>query len=416
MPEQLTDADILNIRQLAKDVPELVRKIQAADAAAQKWGGINEAVDGVKKGLDAQLAQRKEELAALEKRLSGRLDELLTRANRPGGGDMHERTEADKRALRAFDRFLRKGERALNDEDMKALEGDDPSNGGFLIPAPLRGPIIQELILTSPIRQAAAPLTITQGDAWEDPEDNGVLAVGWVGEREARPATSTQTFNLRKTPLRELYAFPQATQRLIDDVGFDLGGYISQKIGAYFGKAEGTAFVNGNTPTQPQGILQNTEVDATTASGSAATVTADGILNLFAALATPDAVGISLFANRKSAFALRKLKDNQNRYLWEPGLPAGSRPGLQGDSLATVAATFAGVPIVETPDLADLGAGSKSFFVGNLRESYRIVDKMDIRIQVDPYTNKPYVGWYATKRTGGSVIKPRGIKIMTTGA
>ena len=414
MPEQLTDADILNIRQLAKDVPELAKRTQAAVEAEKKWGNVNDAVAGVTKGLEQQLEARKAELATLEKRLNGRLDELMTRANRPG--NMSERTEEDKRALRAFDKFLRKGERSLNDEDMKALEGDDPSAGGFLIPHPLRGPIIQELILTSPIRQAAAPITITQGDTWEDPEDTGTIATGWVGERASRPATATQTFNLRKTPLREVYAYPQATQRLIDDVGFDLGGYISQKIGAYFGKTEGTGFVHGSTPTEPQGILQNSEVDATTASGAAATVTADGVLNLFAALQTPDAVGISLFCNRKSAFALRKLKDNQNRYLWEPGLPAGARPGLQGDSLASVAATFAGVPIVETPDLVDLSAGSKSFFVGNLRESYRIVDKMDVRIQVDPYTNKPYVGWYATKRVGGSVIKPRGIKIMTTGA
>jgi HK97 family phage major capsid protein len=411
-PEPLSDAELQQLRELTTKTPQLLTRLEQLQEQAKKWP---ETAAPQLKALEEQLADTRKQRDVLEKKLNDRFDQVELRLNRPGAGAGNQLNDADKLAMRAFDKFLRRGATNLNPEELRALEGDDPKVGGFLIPRPLRGQIIEELVQVSPIRAHAAPVTITQGDAFEDPRDDGSFSAGWVGERQARPATGTPNFGAVKTDLKEMYAFPQATQRLIDDAGFDLAAYVARKIRERFGKLEGEGFVNGDGgELQPEGILQNGDV-ATVNSGSAAALTADGILNLFAAIPTAYAQGIELFMNRSAAFALRKLKDTQGRYLWEPGLPVGGLPGLQGNAVATPA-SFAGVPIVETPDLPNVAADAKVAFAGNLREAYRIVDKLDVRITPDPYTNKPYVGWYATRRVGGRVIVPGRIKILKVAA
>lgn len=412
-PEPLTDAELQQLRKLTTETPQLLTRLEQLQEQAKKWP---ESAGPQLKSLEDKLADVTAQRNALEKKIGERIDQVELRLNRPGAdGGQRQVSEADKLAMKAFDKFLRRGQQALSPEDVKALEGDDPKTGGFLIPRPLQGKIIEELVQISPIRANADPVTITQGDAFEDPVDEGSFSAGWVGERQARPATGTPNFGVRKTDLKEIYAFPQATQRLIDDAGFDLPAYIARKLRERFAKVEGEGFVNGDGgELQPEGIMVNEDVEVVN-SGSAAALTADGILNLYAAIPTAYAQGISLFMNRSAAFALRKLKDNQGRYLWEPGLPIGGQPGLQGNALMTPS-SFAGVPIVEIPDLPNVAANAKVGFAANLREAYRIVDKLDVRITPDPYTNKPYVGWYATKRVGGRVIQPARIKVLKVAA
>lgn len=419
--EPLTAAEVETIRKLPGELEGKLARLQQLEEQVRKWP---EQAGPQVRDLEAKIKTLTDERSALETRLGARLDELNLRLNRPAGPDAQRGpTEDEKLARRAVDKLLRRNFRldSLSSDERRAIEGDDAQSGGFLIPAPLRGPIIQELVLISPIRQACNPITITQGDSFEDPKDEGSFTGGWVGERESRPVTKnagTSKFGIYKTELRELEAYPQITQRMIEDVGFDLVGYASKKIAQRFAQVEGAGFISGDdSPTQPEGITKNPDVDWTTTTGNATSITAaDKLFDLMAAIPTLYAPGSQLFMTRKTSFALRKMKDSQGRYLWEPGLPAGLMPGLQGaGSLQTPANTFAGVQIVETPDLAELAAASKSIFMGNLAEAYRIVDKPDMRILQDPYSNKPYVGIYATKRVGGRVIVPKRIVGMTTG-
>lgn len=404
-----TEAEFAALADEAKKIPVKLKDLDDAIARAEKargdWGQGPEARV---KGLEKDLADAKAARDDLEKRLGGRLDEFETRMNRPGAGG-HQGDKDHAAALKAFGEYLRKGTVSA---ELKTLATNDGPQGGFLLPAPMRGKLIEELVQISPIRANASVITITDGNALEIPRDEGSFTQGWVGETAARPATGNSTFAKLLVALREQYAFPQATQNMLDDVP-DIEGYIARKTAQIFAKKEGNAFLLGDDVTQPEGILNNaTIVAAKVKSGSAGAVAADGLLNLIADLPTEYAPRASLFMSRKTKFGLRKLKDSQNRYLWEPGLPTGSATPGSGLPQA-LPDTFAGVPIIETPDMPEIGAASKSILYTDFRLSYQIVDKATVSVLRDPYTNKPNVGFYSTRRVGGRVVLPNAARLQT---
>lgn len=411
----LTDAELQTLEAEVKKIPalkaELDAAIKRADDAAGKWGQGPEARI---KGLEQELTTSKGALAELEKRLGARVDEVRTEFNRPGGRDVRGQTEMDKKALKAFSAFIRKGTMSpdlVPDVEGKTLATNDNANGGFLVPAPMVGRLIEELVQISPIRANSSPVTIGDGDALDLPRDEGSFSQGWVGETDARTATTTSTFAKLRIPLREQYAFPKATQKMLDDAAFDIEGYIARKLAEKFAYAENYAFINGDNVTQPQGMLEATSGVSTVSTGGSGVITTDGLLNLIAALPTPYASRAALFMNRATMFAIRKLKDTVNgRYLWEPGLPQQSATPGSGLTQPNPS-TFAGVPIVETPGLPDLGAGTKPIIYTDWRLSYQIVDKSSVGLLRDPYTDKPNVGFYATRRVGGRVVLPTAAKI-----
>lgn len=410
----LTDAELDQLKNEAAKIPvkllELEGAVKRADEAAGRWGQGPEARV---KALEEDLKNAKSARDEIEARYNARIDELETRLNRPGAG---EAKGQDVEAKKAFADYVRRGivGPGLQAAEGKTLATNDGANGGFLMPAPLVGALIQELVQVSPIRAHAAPNTISQGDALDYPAEDGSFEQGWVGETQSRPATANLKFKKLHVPVREQYAFPKATQKMLDDSSFNVEQYINQKLAQSFGKQENYAFLHGDDVQQPQGLLTHADVSQVK-SGSAAAVTADGLLDLIAAMPTEYTRGASLFMNRKTTFALRKLKDSQNRYLWEPGLPTGS--ATPGSGLTQpLAPTFAGVPIVETPDMPDVAANSLAVVYTDWRQSYRIVDKATVGVLRDPYTDKPNVGFYSTRRVGGRVVLPAAAKIQKIAA
>lgn len=405
----LSDAELEVLQKEAAKLPELRTALEAAikraDAAAGAWGTGPESRI---KGLETELLGAKQARDELEKRYNARIDEIETRMNRPGGAGSHAKeSEVDALARKEFVDYVRKG------ITPKTLATNDGANGGFLLPKPMVGRMIEELVQISPIRAHANALTITEGDALDVPRDEGSFTAGWVGEGQARAATSHSTFAQVKVQLREQYALVKSTQRMLDIVP-DIEGFISRKQSQIYAKKEGLAFLLGDNVNEPEGLMGNADV-TTVKTGHASEVKADGLLDLIAALPTEYAPGAKLFMNRKTKYALRKLKDSQNRYLWEPGLPgANATPGsglTQG-----IPDTFAGVPIVETPDIVDVAANTKSILYTDWRLSYQIVDKPVITVLRDPFTDKPNVLFYGTRYVGGRVVNPKAAKIQKTEA
>lgn len=373
-------------------IERLKQKEQALEKLAEDMDTRLKDYQDLPSGIGDQVTRLEQEIQDLEKR-----------ANRPGHGPSEgaSETQEDAEYRKAFDNFLRRG---IEAPELRALETDDPTKGGYVVPQAMQKAMIDELVEISPIRAFAAQQTITQGDALDVPIDEGGWGQGWVGERGDRSETTTGTLGMRRVALREQYAFPHVSQRMLDDAGINVEQWLGRKLAEKFAQEEGKQFVTGDDVLQPQGIIAEAErtgteinVKETASSGALDT---DDVLDVLYEPKTGYARNARLFANRKINLALRKLKDDNSQYLWQPSVAGGEPP------------TFAGVPISEVPDMdAAVSAGNHVLMFADLSRSYQIVDKSTVAMLRDPYTNKPHVGFYTTRRVGGRVILPEAITV-----
>jgi HK97 family phage major capsid protein len=293
--------------------------------------------------------------------------------------------------------------------------GSDPDGGYFVLPA-LSTTMTKKLYDVTAMRRLARVETITAGSHWEEPVDNDQVASGWVGENDLRPMTGTPRIGMLKVPLNEVYALPPVNQALLDMVGFDLGGWLFNKIVEKFGRDEGTAFISGDGILKPQGMLAyptSTAADATRpwgtiqyipsgASGAfAGSNPGDVLRDLTWKLRTPYRAGASFLMNSNTISAIDKMKDGMGNYLFRPGLTAG------------VPGTLLGYP-VEIDDVAmpDIAANSLSIAFGNFQRAYVIIDRIGIKLLIDPYSSKPNVLYYAYKRVGGGLANSEAVKFL----
>lgn len=353
-------------------------------------------------------------------RLSEQVSALETALARPGIGTKAARNPAETAHATAFSAFLRKGiDHELPGLEKKAMSVASDPDGGYLVTAEVAERIVRRLYDASPMRRIASVVAITS-DAIEGMLDIGEAAAGWVTESEARAETGSPQVGLWRIPVHELYAEPRVSQKLLDDASFDVEAWLAQKIADKMGRAENAAFVAGSGVGMPRGFT--TYGTAATADGGrpwgtlqhvptgvsgafAASNPGDTLIALTYALKAPYRPGAGFVMARATAAEVRKLKDTSSgQYLWQPGLAAGSPASLLG------------YPVTEAEDMPALGADSLSIAFGNFREGYAIVDRLGIRTLRDPYTAKPQVKFYTTKRVGGDVLDFDAIKLMKFGA
>lgn len=338
-----------------------------------------------------------------------RLDQIETAYNRPALGtelEVKADTRKNSEYSKAFRNYLCKGmDAGLEVFQTKALSvGSDP-DGGYLVTPAMSSKIVQSIFETSPVRQLASVETIST-DALELIDDHSQAVAGWTSETGSISETSSPTLAKRNIPTHELYAQPKATQKLVDDAAIDVESWLSGKIADIFGRTQNTAFISGNGIGQPRGILTYAagtnwgQIQQVT-SGSSAQVTADSLINLFYALKDAYMRRASFLINRSVVQQVRLLKEaTTNQYLWQPGLAAGAPDTLMG------------VPVYMAADMPVAAANSLSVAVGDFKSAYQIVDRHGIRILRDPFTEKPFVKFYATARVGGDVINFEAIKLL----
>lgn len=317
---------------------------------------------------------------------------------------------------RAFDAYLRcKGdERNLGPDTVKALSvGSDP-DGGYVVDPDTSGRIVARIFETSPMRQYASIQSIGT-DALEGLHDNDEAASGWVGEEGSRTETSTPQLERYRIPVHEIYAKPAATQKLLDDAAIDMEAWLQGKVTDKFARTENTAFVTGNGVLKPRGFTTYPDyASAGVFEVGAIERFASGVNGDFAAAPNGGDVLIDAiyglkaqyrsngvwFMNRSTTGEVRKLKDSDGAYLWQMGIAAGQP------------ATLLGYPVASFEDMADLATGSLSIAFGDMREAYQIVDRIGVRVLRDPFSNKPFVEFYSTKRVGGDVVNFEAIKLV----
>ncbi|HYE29004.1 MAG TPA: phage major capsid protein [Allosphingosinicella sp.] len=351
---------------------------------------------------DEQLAQLKDEMAQLKSRIDA---QALAQARPALSG-------AKPPASPFVEHYLRKGLEA--GVELKAVAGTSDAAGGYAVPEEIDAEIGRLLTAISPIRRIANVVRVGSA-GYRKLVTAGGTPSGWVSETAGRPETATPTFHEVAPPSGELYANPAASQAMLDDAAFDVEAWLASEIATEFARAEGSAFVSGNGVNRPKGFLAAPtaiQVDSIrpfgtlqyistgVAGGFPAEAPQDKLIDLVQALRPPYRQGAAFVMNSATAARIRKFKTDDGAFLWQPGLAAG-----QPDSLL-------GYPVVEAEDMPDVAADSFSIAFGNFRAGYLIAERTETQILRDPYTNKPFVHFYATKRVGGQVANSEAIKLL----
>ncbi|MBB4087037.1 HK97 family phage major capsid protein [Sphingomonas carotinifaciens] len=309
----------------------------------------------------------------------------------------------------AFAGFVRTGATV----ELKAFTGTTGDAGGYAVPREIDATIDAVLKSASPIRGIANVVKVGSA-GYRKLVTTGGTPSGWAGETQARPETGTPVFAEIAPPMGELFANPSASQAMLDDAAFDVEDWLASEIAAEFARAEGAAFVDGDGVNRPRGFLR-APIAATgdaarpfgtlqyLASGTAGNFGADAgerLIDLVQMLRAPYRQGACFVMNAATVARIRKLKTLDGRFLWAPGLVAGQP------------ATLLGYPVVEAEDMPDIAADAPAIAFGNFRAGYLVAERSETAILRDPYTNKPFVTFYATKRVGGCVSDSQAIKLM----
>ncbi len=347
-------------------------------------------------------------------RIDRRLDELQLKTLRRPLGSLEP---ADRIGLpagqAAFEGYVRRGDAAaILALEGKALSAGTGSDGGYLVPEETETAVNRALKSISPIR-AIASVRQVSGTVFKKPFAVTGASTGWVGETAARPETNTPTLDELTFPTMELYAMPAATQTLLDDSAVNIDEWIAEEVRLAFAEQEGSAFVTGDGIDKPKGFLSYTKVAnalwthgnigfvTTGAAGAfAATDPADTLIDLIYSVKAGYRANGSFVMNRADPVGRAQDEGRRWHYLWQPS----SQPGQT--------ATLMGFPIVESEDMPDIAADAMAIAFGDFQRGYLIVDRVGISVLRDPYSSKPYVLFYTTKRVGGGVQDFEAIKLL----
>jgi len=327
------------------------------------------------------------------------LDRLAVTALRGSSTEDHAPEEK-----RSFDQYMRAG--ILSAPEEKGLAGSNDADGGYTVPTTIEATIDKALTEVSPFRSFCTVRQISSS-SYRLAVNEADYATGWVGETDARPETTTPSIAAIEFKTGEIYAMPAATPQLLEDSAVDIEAWIASEVRGTFAAAETAAFVDGNGTNKPLGFLQapNASNDSRTAteigtlSGS---LDGDSLISLTYALDAKYRSNGRFIVNRRTAENIRKLKDASGNYLWTPGLGAGQP------------ATLLGYDVSEVEAMPDTGGGNHAVAFGDFQSGYLIVDRQGVQVLRDPFSAKPYVLFYTTKRVGGGVQDHAAIKLLAT--
>lgn len=407
-------ADGTDPKALVAQINQAFEEFKATHEAALK----NKAEDAV---VSAQLATINGNITELTTALEKAQADLAAAQLGGGGGDALS-AEAQEHST-VFNTWFRKGDRAI-DADLRDLEvkaklttQSDP-DGGYLVPETMEAGIDRVLGKVSAIRSISRVINIS-GQTYKKLVNMGGASSGWVGEQGARDETATPTLREIAINVHELYAQPAATQTALDDMVFDVEAWLADEVSIEFAEKEGAAFASGNGVSMPFGIFSYPTVDndnyawgklgfvKTGAAGgfppadkATSVIPADCLIDLYYALKSGYRNAATWLTSDKVLGTIRKMKDADGNYLWAAPSSSADVP------------TILQKPVVTDDNVPALGAGKFPVGFGDFRRGYTVVDRQGIRVLRDPYTKKPNVLFYTTKRVGGGVTNFEAIKLL----
>jgi HK97 family phage major capsid protein len=364
---------------------------------------LAEKVDRINKDLTA-ISEMKKQVEAIET--------AIAQGQLPGGSPQSDKEKIAK--AQAFMFLMRGSIEAVKDIEVQAAAStlSDP-DGGFTVPEEVDKAIDRVQATMSAMRRLATVRTIST-DTYKKLVGQGGATAGWVAEKGARDETDTPTLREIAINAKEEYAMPAATQQLLDDSAVDIGSWLADEVGIVFDEQEGDSFINGNGVEKPKGIGAYSMVaNASYAWGKVGYIAgghasllnnADKLIDLQHALKTSYRNGASWLMNDSTCQAVRKFKDGEGNYLWRPGLLEGAPDILLGK------------PVEYDDNVDDIGTNKYPIFYGNFKRGYLIIDRLGTRVLRDPFTSKPYILFYTTKRVGGGIVMYEAIKALKISA
>lgn len=414
------------IKAIQEKVDSQGDKLDGIDQAYIKKAG-EEAAKALEEITNLKAADRFAEMEATQKELAEEMIDMRR------SGDVQEKTlqdhematylrkgvaPSDEATMGNVKNYLAKNTYGANENEIDMLSKDilsgSNTDGGFLVTADRSSTMQERIFETSPLR-AHANIVTTVSDMYEIILDDDEAAAGWVGEIQSRPTTDTPQIGLLKIPVHELYAKPKATQKNLDDSGIDVEGWLAGKVSRVIGRKENTSFVVGDGSQKPKGFLSYSDWTAAgvyqrdaveqISSGSAGSFDGDDVIGLKNQLIEDYQANAAFGMNRSTFTTVATLKDSSGRYLLnQQVLAEGSDKVLLGNEVVFMN----DIPVIATDALA--------LVVADFREFYTIVDRFGIRVLRDPYSAKPYVEFYTTKRVGGAVSNFEAGKILKLSA
>ncbi|MFM8750808.1 phage major capsid protein [Rhabdaerophilum sp.] len=401
--------------------PEAAAPETKALSQAEEFDNLNRLVGEYRSENDDRRAAadplQAEKLARMDRAIDlcmDRIRTLETKGRRPALGFGEEGVSlAALEHKGAFESYLRSGEtQALQRLEIKSTTSMTAPDGGYLLPMLTEESVLARIAGLSPIRSIASVQAVSGSGLRKAVTPTGAQS-GWTGDAAPGNAVQASAFVALDFPTGELFTQPAATQAMLDDVAVDIDGWISSEIVRAFAAAETTAFVNGNGTNKPKGFLtyptlaqaswswNNLGFVTTGAAGAfAASNPSDSLVDLAHALKAVYRQNGTFVMNRKTQGAIRKLKDTTGNFIWQPPSMAGAR------------STLLNFPVVEAEDMPDIAANSLSVAFGDFQRGYVVVDRIGIRTMRDPFSTKPFVIFYTTKRVGGGVQDFDAIKLL----
>ena len=371
---------------------------------------LSEEIAGFVQDFSRFQAEIKTQLQKQDDRMTQIDRKTFSRAARPA---LSTQAEADAPHQKAFQAYLRSGD----DDGLRGLQMEEKGltvagDGGYLVD-PQTSQTIASVLRSSASLRTVANVVNVEATAYEVLVDHTEMGSGWASETAGSVETDTPRFERISIPLHELSALPKASQRLLDDSAFDVDGWLAERIADKFASAEAAAFISGDGVDKPKGFLTHPTLEndawawgslgyiATGSDGEFAVGNAaDAIVDLVYALGARYRAHAAFTMNSKTAGAVRKMKDADGRFLWSDGLAAGEPARLMG------------YPVLIAEDMPDIASGATAIAFGDFTKGYTIAERPDMRILRDPFSAKPHVLFYATKRVGGDVSDFAAIKLL----
>lgn len=388
--------------------------------------------------LTDKIAKMADDITAKHEAAQKQLDALKARADRPdyGNGDAEQKLNAEalefakvslvgqrkeipadlrgnveeyKAYTSAFQRYLRKGDKALDLMEHKALTSGSDPDGGYFVRPEFSTKIVDRVFESSPMRRLASVQTIGT-DELKVLQDPNEASAGWVGETQARPETNTPQVGDKGIVAHEIYAKPKASQKNLEDAFINVEAWLARKVADKFGRMEATAFISGDGVAKPRGILtyatgvlwgQIEQVN----SGTNGAFTYSGLLNIMTSLKEPYHSGASWLVRRQSVASIMLMVDGDGRYIFQPI--------LTGNFNET---PLLGYTLRYATDMPAVATNALAMAFGDFSEAYQIVDRVGISVLRDPYSSKPHVEFYTRRRVGGDVIDFDAYKILKLAA
>jgi len=331
-----------------------------------------------------------------------RLDALETKLARPETGLETKQVDIQ---MKAFSKFLRNQE--LEPDETKALYESDDSLGGYYCPTEYVAELIKSVTEFSPMR-SLVKIRSTDKRGIEVPKRTGQFAASFVSETATRTETTGYTTGLMSIDAHELYAKVDMSQAMLEDSAFNMESEMATEFAEQFAVAEGLAVVAGNGVGKPLGFTDASAGVSATNSGNGTKLTADGLYDLIYALKSDYLRNAGFVMNRSTFAAILQLEDTAGQKVFHVGL----------NLVSGAPSTIAGYGYTLAKDMPDVGAGAKPVAFGDFSRAYTLVDRVNMSIVRDPFTQQHLgnVRYTARRRVGGTVVLAEAIRLQNISA